>query len=109
MNSGMMASLAKVKDSNGVYLLQRAVADASPDRIEGKPVTIAEDMPAVAANAFPVAFGDFQKGYTIADVAGMWMIRDELTKPGWIRFPMHKRVGGKLRDTQAIKLLKISA
>ena len=109
MNSLVMASLAKVKDSQGRPLLQASVAEGAPDRIAGKPVLIAEDMPAVAANAFPVAFGDFQRGYTIADVAGMWMIRDELTKPGWIRFPMHKRVGGKLRDTQAIKLLKIAA
>lgn len=109
MNSTMMATLAKVRDAEGVYLLQRSVADASPDRIEGKPITISEDMPNVAAGTFPVAFGDFDAGYLIADVAGMWMIRDELTKTGWVKFPMSKRVGGKLRDTQAIKLLKVAA
>lgn len=109
MNSTIMATLAKVRDAEGVYLLQRSLADATPDRIEGKPITISEDMPNVAAGTFPVAFGDFDKGYLIADVAGMWMIRDELTKTGWIKFPMSKRVGGKLRDTQAIKLLKVAA
>lgn len=109
MNSTMMAALAKVRDAEGVYLLQRALADGTPDRIEGKPITISEDMPNVAAGTFPVAFGDFDAGYLIADVAGMWMIRDELTKTGWVRFPMSKRVGGKLRDTQAIKLLKVAA
>jgi len=109
MNSVTMAALAKVKDSQGRYLLQMAVSVGAPDTIDGRPVTIAEDMPNIGAGAFPVALGDFQKGYTIADVAGMWMIRDEVTKPGWIRFPMHKRLGGKLRDTQAIKLLKIAA
>lgn len=109
MNSVVMAALAKVKDAEGRYLLQTAVSAGAPDTIDGRPVTIAEDMPNIAANSFPVALGDFQKGYTIADVVGMWMIRDEVTKPGWIRFPMHKRLGGRLRDTQAIKLLKIAA
>jgi HK97 family phage major capsid protein len=109
MNSLTLAALAVVKDSTGQYLLTPAVREGESDMISGKPVTVAEDMPNIGAGAFPVAFGDFQKGYTIADVVGMWMIRDELTKPGWIRFPMHKRVGGKLRDTQAIKLIKIAA
>lgn len=109
MNSLTMAALATVKDSTGQYLLTQAVKEGESDMISGKPIVIAEDMPNIGANAFPVAFGDFQKGYTIADVVGMWMIRDEVTKPGWIRFPMHKRLGGKLRDTQAIKLLKIAA
>lgn len=109
MNSLTMASLATVKDTTGQYLLTQAVREGEADMISGKPVLVAEDMPNIGAAAFPVAFGDFQKGYTIADVVGMWMIRDEVTKPGWVRFPMHKRLGGKLRDTQAIKLLKISA
>lgn len=109
MNSVTMAALSKVKDSQGRYLLQAAVSAGAPDTIDGRPITIAEDMPNIAANAFPVALGDFQKGYTIADVVGMWMVRDELTKTGWVRFPMSKRVGGRLRDTQAIKLLKIAA
>jgi HK97 family phage major capsid protein len=109
MNSLTMAALAKVKGTDGHYLLQTAVAAGEPDTISGKRVVIAEDMPSIAAGTFPVALGDFSKGYTIADVVGMWMIRDEITKPGWVRFPMHKRVGGKLRDTQAIKLLKIAA
>ena len=109
MNSLTMAALAKIKDANGVYLLQRSVSEGSPDRINGYGITIAEDMPVIAANAFPVAFGDFQRGYLIADRVGMGIVRDEVTKPGYIRYIMFKRVGGKLKDTNAIKLLKIAA
>lgn len=109
MNSNTMASFAKIKDSNGVYMLQRAQADGAPDRINGYGVTIAEDMPNIGANAFPVAFGDFSRGYLIADRVGMGIVRDEVTKPGYIRYIMYKRVGGKLKDTNAIKLLKIAA
>lgn len=108
MNSLMLAQLASVKDSTGQYLLKAAVAEGLSDTIEGSGITVAEDMPVLAANAFPIAFGDFTKGYIIADIAGIWMIRDEVTKPGYVRFPMSKRVGGKLLDTNAIKLLKIS-
>jgi HK97 family phage major capsid protein len=109
MNSMTMAGFAKVKDSEGVYLLQRSVALGQPDTVEGRPVVIAEDMPLIAANAFPVAFGDFSRGYLVADRVGMQMIRDEVTKPGYVRYIMRKRVGGRVKDSNAIKLLRIAA
>lgn len=108
MNSLTMAALSKVKDTTGQYLLQQAVRAGEPDTISGKPVVIAEDMPNIAAGAFPVAMGDFSRGYLIADIPGIWMVRDEITKVGWVRFPMAKRVGGKLLDSNAIKLMKIA-
>lgn len=109
MNSTVMAALAKVKNANDDYILQRAVTAGAPDMIEGHGVTIAEDMPNIAADAFPIAFGDFSRGYLIADRVGMGLIRDEVTKPGYIRYQMFKRVGGKIKDSNAIKLLKIAA
>lgn len=108
MNSLTMAAHAKVKDSTGQYLLQPAVHQGDPDTMLGKPVVVAEDMPGVAANAFPIALGDFNAGYLIADIGTYWMLRDEITQPGYVKFPMSKRLGGKLLDTHAIKLLKIS-
>ena len=108
MNSLTQAQLATVKDSTGQYLLTQAIKEGESDMISGKPITIAEDMPVIGANSFPVAYGDFSQGYLIADIPGVWMIRDEITKTGWVRFPMAKRVGGKLLDSNAIKLLKIA-
>ncbi len=109
MNSLLLASHAKVKDSTGQYLLTPAVREGDPDTILGKRIVVAEDMPAVGAGNFPIALGDFSRGYLIADIPGMWMVRDEVTKVGWVRFPMAKRVGGKILDSNAIKLLKIAA
>ncbi len=109
MNSNTMAKFAKVKSSDGIYLLQASQADGAPDRINGYGVTIAEDMPDIGADAFPVAFGDFTRGYLIADRVGMGIVRDEVTKPGYIRFIMYKRVGGIVKDSNAIKLLKCEA
>ncbi len=109
MNSASLSEFARAKDENGQYLLQPAVAAGVGDRLLGYGVTVAEDMPDIAANAFPIAFGDFAKGYLIADIAGMTLIRDPYTKSGWVKFKAAKRVGGGLLDTQALKLVKIAA
>lgn len=104
----ILAALRKYKDSTGQYLWQSAIVAGQPDMFMGYSITEAEDMPALAANAFPLAFGDFKEGYLIADRVGMRMTRDEVTTPGFVKFYIRKRVGGKLRNTQAIKLLKIA-
>ena len=105
----VLAAMRKYKDSTGQYLWQNAVAAGQPATFMGYAVTEAEDMPAVAANSFPLAFGDFKEGYLIADRVGMRITRDEITSPGFVKFYVRKRVGGKLRNTQAIKLLKVAA
>lgn len=104
----VLAALRKYKDTTNQYLWQPSVVAGQPETFMGYPITEAEDMPAVAANAFPLAFGDFKEGYLIADRVGMRMTRDEITTPGFVKFYVRKRVGGKLRNTQAIKLLKIA-
>lgn len=108
-NKLILAAMRKYKDSSNQYLWQPSLIVSQPDTFMGYPVTEAEDMPAVAANAFPLAFGDFREGYLIADRVGMRITRDEITSPGFVKFYVRRRVGGKLRNTQAIKLLKIAA
>ena len=105
----LLSSLRKYKDSTGQYMWQNAVTAGEPNTFMGYGVVEVEDMPAVGAGAFPLAFGDFKEGYLIADRVGMRITRDEITTPGFVKFYVRKRVGGKLRNTQAIKLLKIAA
>lgn len=105
----VLSALRKYKDSSNQYLWQPSLIAGQPDMFMGYPVVEAEDMPAVAANAFSLAFGDFREGYLIADRVGMRITRDEITTPGFVKFYVRKRVGGKLRNTQAIKLLKVAA
>lgn len=108
-SKAVLAGLRKYKDDNGQYLWQPALTAGQPATFLGFGITEAEDMPAVAANAFPLAFGDFKEGYLICDRVGMRVTRDEITTPGFVKFYVRHRVGGKLRNTQAIKLLKIAA
>jgi HK97 family phage major capsid protein len=105
----VLSALRKYKDTTNQYLWQPALTAGQPATFMGFGITEAEDMPAVAASAFPLAFGDFREGYLIADRVGMRITRDEITTPGFVKFYVRKRVGGKLRNTQAIKLLRISA
>ncbi len=108
-NKLVLSSLRKYKDTTNQYLWQPAMSAGQPSSFMGYPITEAEDMPTVAANAFPLVFGDFREGYLIADRVGMRMTRDEITTPGFVKFYVRKRVGGRLRNTQALKALKIAA
>lgn len=105
----VLAALRKYKDTSGQYLWQPALTAGQPATFMGYGITEAEDMPAVGAGAFSLAFGDFKEGYLIADRVGMRITRDEITTPGYVKFYVRKRIGAKLRNTQAIKLLRISA
>lgn len=107
-NKLVLAAMRKYKDTTNQYLWQPSLVASQPETFLGYGITEAEDMPAVGANAFPVAFGDFREGYLICDRVGMRMTRDEITQPGFVKFYVRKRVGGRLRNTQAIKLLRIS-
>lgn len=105
----VLAALRKYKDTTNQYLWQPALTAGQPATFMGYGITEAEDMPAVGAGAFSLAFGDFREGYLIADRVGMRITRDEITTPGFVKFYVRKRVGGKIRNSQAIKVLKIAA
>ena len=109
-SKSVLATIRKYKEATtNAYMWQPALAAGQPSSFAGFPIVEAEDMPAVGAGTFPLAFGDFKEGYLICDRVGMRMTRDEITTPGYVKFYIRKRVGGRLRNTQAIKLLKISA
>ena len=106
----VLAALRKYKEATtNAYMWQPGLSAGQPDMFMGYGVVEAEDMPAVGAGAFSLAFGDFKEGYLIADRVGMRITRDEITTPGYVKFYVRKRVGGKIRNSQAIKLLKIAA
>ena len=72
----------------------------------GYPVLIAEDMPDIGADTTPIAFGDFEAGYTIADRSDLRILRDPFSAKPHVLFYATKRVGGAVSDFGAIKLLK---
>lgn len=108
MNSTTMAAIRKLKDADGSFLWQPGLTEGQPNRLLGYPVVEAEDMPDIAANALPVAFGNFKAGYLIAERSATAILRDPYTNKPYVHFYATKRIGGQVLDSDAIKLLKIS-
>jgi HK97 family phage major capsid protein len=111
MNSktaGVVRKLKSIGDTE-TYLWQNSLAAGQPPLLCGYPVEFDENMPDIAANAFPIAFGDWARGYMITDRIGVRILRDPFTNKPYVMFYATKRVGGGLLHSDAIKLLKIAA
>lgn len=107
MNSATAGTIRRFKDADGNYLWRDGLAEGQPPLLCGYPVEIDEQMPDIGANAFPVAFADWSRAYLIADSFGFRLtVDDNITTPGQTRFYARKRVGGKILDDNALKLIK---
>lgn len=108
-NNLTLAALRKLKDLEGNYLWRPGLEQGVAGTLLGYGYEEDESMPDIAADALPLAFGDFKRGYTIADVRGTRVLRDPFTNKPYVHFYTTKRVGGGVMDSLAIKLLKIAA
>lgn len=59
MNPATFTAIKKLKDGNNRYLLQDDVTGEFPYRLLGKPVYLSDNMPAIAAGAKAVLYGDY--------------------------------------------------
>lgn len=109
MNSSTLAAVRKWKDGQSNYLWQPSAQLGQPGSLFGYPLVTNEDCDSVAANAFPILFGDFQRAYWIFDRIGIRSLRDPYTNKPYVMFYTTKRVGGMLVDSQAVKVLKVAA
>lgn len=101
----------KLKDGQGNYAYGLGLREGSlVETVFQFPVFDGEDMPTftVAGNN-AIAFGDFNECYTIVDRLGITVIRDNITKPGFVKYHMRKRVGGGAVNFEAVKFLQFAA
>ena len=112
-NRSTLAAIRKLKDTAGQYVFQAGMMLTSgvPNTILGSPYIEATDMPDIAANAFPIVFGDFSQAYTIVDRVGLSVQRDNFTQAtaGNVRYVARRRVGGQVVLAEAIRKQKVSA
>ena len=110
MNDSTVKAIRKLKDGNGQYLWQPSISAGQPDTILNRPVKTSAYVPAIAAGAKTIAFGDFGY-YWIADRQGRSFQRlNELyAATGQVGFKATQRVDGKLILSEAIKVLKMKA
>lgn len=99
----------KLKDTQGRYLWEPGLNGATQSTLLGFPVYEANDMADVAANSLSVGFGNFKSGYQIVDRIGVRVIRDIYSSKPNVLFYTTKRVGGAVKNFEAIKLLKVKA
>jgi len=110
MNRTTMGSVRKLKDGQNNYIWQPGIAQGRPNTIDGDPYVEVPDMPSEGAGTYPVAYGDFNRAYTLVDRVAMQMLRDPYTQAtsGNIRFLFRRRVGGAVVLAEAIRKLKCS-
>lgn len=107
MNSNTAATLQKLKNGNGDYIWRDGLKAGDPDMLLGKPVHYLENMNDKGA---VVAVGDFKRGYYIVDhETGVRTRPDNITEPGFYKVHTDKYLGGGLVDSNAIKILELSA
>jgi HK97 family phage major capsid protein len=109
MNAATLARIRKMKDADGGFLWQPALAADQPATLLGYPVVEAAAMPDVATDSLSIAFGNFRAGYLIAQRRETVVLRDPFSNKPFVHFYATKRVGGAVIDSRAIKLMKFAA
>ncbi|MCF3933294.1 phage major capsid protein [Acuticoccus sp. M5D2P5] len=109
MNRTTQGIIRKLKDGQDNYLWQPSYVAGQPATLAGYPVTEMAGMPDVEADALPIAFGDFRRGYLIVDRVGVRVLRDPYTNKPYVMFYTTKRVGGGVVNPQALKVLRMGS
>ena len=106
MNSNTTGAVRRLKDADGQYLWQPSLQAGQPDMLLGYSISTWEQMDDIGANNHPIGFGNYRRGYVLADRVGMRMTRDEVTQVGFVKFYTRRREGGIVLNNDAIKFLK---
>ncbi len=110
MNDATIKALRKLKNGSGDYIWQPSVTLGAPDRVLNRPVYTSQFMPALAAGAKAVLFGDLSY-YWVADREGRQFKRlNELyAATGQVGFLASERVDGKLILAEAVQVMAMKA
>lgn len=110
MNGSTLATVRTLRDGDGRLLWQPAFVAGQPETILGRPVVEAVDMPDLAANAFPIALGDFKSAYRIYDRKQMEVKANPylLMTQDQTRFHAFRRTGAAVVQPAALRKLKMA-
>lgn len=104
-----VAAIRKFKDTTNQYLWQPSLQLGSPELFLGRPLYEMEDIAAQGSSALAGVFGDFKAGYQIVDRFGIRVLRDPYSNKPYVAFYTTKRVGGDVKNFEAIKIAKCTA
>ena len=109
LNRTSVTAIRKLKDGQGNYLWTPGFDGKTGPTIMGYGYARFDDMPAQAADALAVAFGNMKLAYQIVDRTGIRVLRDPYTSRPFVKFYTTKRVGGDVKNFEALKLMKVEA
>lgn len=109
MNDLTLSAIRKFKDGQGNYLWVPGIQNGVSGILLGYPVETDDYMPDVAANSLSIAFGDFRRGYIVVRRRGVAMLRDPYTAKPFVKFYTTLRIGGGVKNFEAIKLMKFAS
>ncbi|WP_242140862.1 phage major capsid protein [Sphingomonas sp. TREG-RG-20F-R18-01] len=107
MNRQTMSAVRLLKDSTGRYYWQPTYQVGQPSTLLGAPIVDVPDMPNIGAAAVPMLFGDMREAYLVIDRIGFRVLRDPYTNKPYIAFYCTKRVGGGVKNPDALKALQL--
>ena len=108
MNRATVKAVRKLKDGNNLYLWGTGLNGAQGGMLLGFPIMEAADMPTEAASALVAVFGDIRSAYQIVDRVGIRVIRDVYSSKPHVLMYSCKRVGGGIKNFEALKIQKCS-
>lgn len=110
-SDSLWVKLVATQDSTGAPLWAPSVANGAPDTFAGIPVYTHPNLAATGANAKSMIVGDFNKGYTIRRVNGVFMQRqNELhSDSGQVGFRSYLRLDGKVLLADALRVVAFAA
>lgn len=97
MNNKTYIEMANKEFTDGRSILAEDFSAPVKDTILGYPVVVypaMDDLGTVGNQA--IMFGDFSKAYHIVDHTDMGVIRDDITKKGYVKYYTWKRTGGNV-------------
>lgn len=110
MHKNMLTQLMLMPDGGGDYLMApKVITDGIVDSLAGRPLRTAKDLATPEANAESIIYGDLKKGYQVVDRKGMSVLRDPFSAKPFVEFDFFRRVGGDVKDFNAIKIGKCAA
>jgi HK97 family phage major capsid protein len=104
-------SVRKLKDTTGQPLWQPSIQAGMPDQLLGYGYVINQDLPAPAANAKSVLFGDFRQAYLIRLVTDLSVIRFNERYMDYLQvaFAAYQRADGTVQNPNAVRAYVNSA
>lgn len=107
-------AIAKLKDSQNRYLFtygtnDHGIASAQPTALLGFPIVSSDFMPDIAANAFPIIWGD-PSGYYLAERVGfsVQVLNEIVQTANKVRVLGRLRIGGQVAEDWKLKVQKVS-